>query len=126
MFLSVLDLRISCFSPATFITTRRVWVAVIVFAAPSFRRECFGDGLQWAGCAFITLLGQHKRFEALDFCYHLMRVHEVDQQDEVVSGVVGLGRMQAIVTYPVHSLWCVRACVRMCMRVCLGGLKGRV
>lgn len=49
--------------------------------------ECFGEGLQWAGCAFITLLGQQRRFEALDFCYHLMRVHEVDHQDEEVSGV---------------------------------------
>ena len=51
-------------------------------------RECFGEGLHWAGCTFIVLLGQQKRFEALDFCYHLMRVHEVDRQGDIVSGVV--------------------------------------
>ena len=65
-------------------------VVVTVVTAFCALRECFGDGLQWAGCAFITLLGQQRRFEALDFCYHLMRVHEVDQQDDVVSGVVSL------------------------------------
>ena len=43
-----------------------------------------------------------------------MRVHEVDQQDEVVSGVVGLGGMQAVVTYTVHSLWCVCVCMCVC------------
>lgn len=69
-------------------------VAVTICAAVSVLRECFGEGLQWAGCAFITLLGQQRRFEALDFCYHLMRVHEVDHQDEEVSGVVSL-RMHA-------------------------------
>ena len=51
-------------------------------------RECFGEGLHWAGCTFIVLLGQQKRFEALDFCYHLMRVHEVDRQGDIISGVV--------------------------------------
>ena len=65
-------------------------VVLLVFTVSCVPRECFGDGLQWAGCAFIMLLGQQRRFEALDFCYHLMRVHEVDQQDDVVSGVVSV------------------------------------
>ena len=55
---------------------------------PRVHREWCGEGLQWAGCALITLLGQQKRFEALDFCYHLLRVHEVDRQDAEVQGVV--------------------------------------
>lgn len=51
-------------------------------------REWCGEGLQWAGCVFITLLGQQRKFEALDFCYHLLRVNEVDRQEGEVQGVV--------------------------------------
>jgi len=55
---------------------------------PHVCREWCGEGLQWAGCTLITLLGQQQRFEALDFCYHLLRVNEVDKQDAEVQGVV--------------------------------------
>ena len=48
--------------------------------------ECFGEGLQWAGCVIMTLLGQQKRFEALDFSYHLIRVNEVDGQEGAIQG----------------------------------------
>lgn len=51
-------------------------------------RQCFGEGLNWAGCTLIALLGQENRFEALDFCYHIVKVYEVDSRDEVVGGVV--------------------------------------
>jgi len=51
-------------------------------------REWCGEGLQWAGCTLITLLGQQQRCEALDFCYHLLRVNEVDKPDAEVQGVV--------------------------------------
>lgn len=37
--------------------------------------------MQWAGCTIIALLGQQKRFDAFDFCYHMMRVHSVDRQN---------------------------------------------
>lgn len=37
--------------------------------------ELFGDGIYWAGCAIVRLLSQHRRFEVLDFCYHLLRVN---------------------------------------------------
>ncbi|KAL3102786.1 hypothetical protein niasHT_021453 [Heterodera trifolii] len=37
--------------------------------------ELFGDGIYWAGCAIVRLLGQHRRFEVLDFSYHLLRVN---------------------------------------------------
>lgn len=51
-------------------------------------RMMYGEGLQWAGCVLLVLLGQHKRFEALDFCYHLLRVHDVDRQEGSVQGLV--------------------------------------
>ncbi|XP_077992944.1 cytoplasmic FMR1-interacting protein 1-like [Glandiceps talaboti] len=37
--------------------------------------ETFGEGLSWGGCALIVLLRQHYRFEVLDFCTHIHRVH---------------------------------------------------
>lgn len=52
------------------------------------RRELFGEGLHWAGCTMIVLLGQQRRFEALDFCYHILRVQRVDCKDETVKGIV--------------------------------------
>lgn len=50
--------------------------------------ELYGEGLNWAGCAMIVLLGQQRRFEALDFCYHILRIQRVDGKDEDVKGVV--------------------------------------
>ncbi|CAH3019681.1 unnamed protein product [Porites evermanni] len=49
--------------------------------------QCFGEGLNWAGCTLIALLGQENRFEALDFCYHIVKVYAVDARDEVIGGV---------------------------------------
>lgn len=48
----------------------------------------FGEGLHWAGCTMIVLLDQQRRFEALDFCYHILRVQRVDMKDEIVKGIV--------------------------------------
>lgn len=48
----------------------------------------FGEGLHWAGCTMIVLLGQQRRFEALDFCYHILRVQRVDMKDDVVKRIV--------------------------------------
>lgn len=53
-----------------------------------FCRECFGEGLHWAGCTMIMLLNQQRKFEALDFCYHILRIQRVDGKDEVVNGIV--------------------------------------
>lgn len=41
----------------------------------------------------IVLLGQQRRFEALDFCYHILRVQRVDSKDENVKGIVSMPRM---------------------------------
>ncbi|KAF3834823.1 hypothetical protein F7725_027381 [Dissostichus mawsoni] len=50
--------------------------------------QCFGDGLHWAGCMIISLLGQHRRFDILDFSYHLLKVQKHDGKDEVIKSVV--------------------------------------
>ncbi|EJW81863.1 hypothetical protein WUBG_07230 [Wuchereria bancrofti] len=52
-----------------------------------FFRALFGDGLHWAGCGIIALLNQHRRFEILDFSYHLLRVHRADGKDNIVHGI---------------------------------------
>lgn len=57
-----------------------------------FRRQCFGDGLNWAGCIIITLLGQQRRFDILDFSYHLLKVQKHDGKDEIIKSVVSPGR----------------------------------
>ena len=53
-------------------------------------RQLFGEGLNWAGCAMIVLLGQQRRFEALDFCYHILRVNRVDMKDEMCKAIVSI------------------------------------
>ena len=51
-------------------------------------RQCFGDGLNWAGCSIIVLLGQQRRFDLIDFCYHLLKVQRQDGKDEIIKNVV--------------------------------------
>lgn len=53
-------------------------------------RQCFGDGLNWAGCAIIVLLGQQRRFDLFDFCYHLLKVQRQDGKDEIIKNVVSV------------------------------------
>ncbi len=36
----------------------------------------------------IVLLSQQRRFECLDFCYHIFRVQKVDGKDENIKGIV--------------------------------------
>lgn len=52
----------------------------------------------------MTLLGQEKRFAALDFCYHLLNVHQVDNQDGAVQGYVSLF---IPLLYPYHLFYIV-------------------
>ncbi|XP_053400479.1 cytoplasmic FMR1-interacting protein-like [Mercenaria mercenaria] len=71
----------------------RLWSAVqYVFCVPVRETEhtveaMFGDSLNWAGCAIIVLLGQQKRFQALDFCYHILELNRLDKQEETVEGI---------------------------------------
>ena len=50
--------------------------------------ELFGDGLIWAGCTIISLLGQQQRFESFDHSYHLFKVNQVDGSTEKVNNIV--------------------------------------
>ncbi|RDD41868.1 Cytoplasmic FMR1-interacting protein 2 [Trichoplax sp. H2] len=71
----------------------RVWSAIQFVICLPLREneltveETFGDGLTWAGCTLIALLEQSNRFRALDFCYHISRVHQIDRKDADVAGV---------------------------------------
>ncbi|XP_050433683.1 cytoplasmic FMR1-interacting protein [Adelges cooleyi] len=71
----------------------RLWSALqFVYCIPVGDTEftveqLFGEGLHWAGCTMIVLLGQQRRFEALDFCYHILRVQRVDSKDDNVKGI---------------------------------------
>ena len=60
----------------------------IGFHVAIFSRQLFGEGLNWAGCVMIVLLNQQRRFECLDFCYHIFRVQKVDGKDENIKGIV--------------------------------------
>ncbi|TMS38737.1 hypothetical protein L596_005392 [Steinernema carpocapsae] len=48
--------------------------------------EIFGDSIHWAGLVIVMLLSQHRRFEVLDFCYHILRVHRADGKDGMADG----------------------------------------
>ncbi|XP_054997007.1 LOW QUALITY PROTEIN: cytoplasmic FMR1-interacting protein 1 [Sorex araneus] len=71
----------------------RLWSAMqFVYCIPVGTHEftveqCFGDGLHWAGCMVIVLLGQQRRFAVLDFCYHLLKVQKHDGKDEIIKNV---------------------------------------
>lgn len=71
----------------------RLWSALqFVYCIPVGENEftveqLFGEGLNWAGCTMIALLSQQRRFEALDFCYHILRVQRADGKDEMVKGI---------------------------------------
>ncbi|KAK7504118.1 hypothetical protein BaRGS_00004422, partial [Batillaria attramentaria] len=51
--------------------------------------QMFGEGLTWAGCVIMTVLGQQKRFEALDFSYHLLQVHRIDMKTVKEDNIKG-------------------------------------
>ncbi|KAH9394332.1 Cytoplasmic FMR1-interacting protein 1 [Tyrophagus putrescentiae] len=71
----------------------RIWSALqFVYCIPVGEGEftveqLFGEGLNWAGCTFITLLGQARRFDVLDFSYHLLKVQRFDGFNEAVEGI---------------------------------------
>ena len=76
------------------ILSPRVFIVTVVIILLLLFRALFGEGLNWAGCSLIVLLGQQRHFEALDFSYHLMRIHKVDAMDKNCSGVVSLYSLQ--------------------------------
>eukprot|EP01116_Phalansterium_solitarium_P006992 TRINITY_DN1943_c1_g1_i3.p1 TRINITY_DN1943_c1_g1~~TRINITY_DN1943_c1_g1_i3.p1 ORF type:complete len:369 (-),score=133.49 TRINITY_DN1943_c1_g1_i3:126-1232(-) len=42
--------------------------------------EIFGDGLCWAGITIVHFLGQEQRFNALEFCYHVVNIEETGEK----------------------------------------------
>ncbi|XP_018652531.1 P53 inducible protein-related [Schistosoma mansoni] len=78
----------------------RLWSAIqLVFCTPFGQNEytieeMFGEGLNWAGCAIILLLGQQRQFEALDFGSLILRLQRIDKKDVTPMGV-SLERMAA-------------------------------
>ena len=63
----------------------------------------FGEGLNWAGCVMIVLLNQQRRFECLDFCYHIFRVQKVDGKDENIKGIVSCFTIHLKIIYEGHG-----------------------
>lgn len=73
----------------------RLWSAInFVICLPVGEHEftieqMFGEGLTWAGCMLMTVLGQQRRFEILDFSYHLLQVNRVDMgsvKEDMIKG----------------------------------------
>ena len=50
------------------------------------------------------LLNQQKRFEALDFCSHIVKVYDVDPRDETVAGVVSFNVKSCLTKFLDDSL----------------------
>lgn len=46
----------------------------------------------------IALLGQQRRFDILDFSYHLLKVQKHDGKDEIIKSVVSLTRAGSLNT----------------------------
>ncbi|KAG5449213.1 Cytoplasmic FMR1-interacting protein [Clonorchis sinensis] len=78
----------------------RIWSAIqLVFCTPFGQNEytveeMFGEGLNWAGCAIIVLLGQQRRFEILDVGGLLLRLQRADKKETTQEGV-SLDKMAA-------------------------------
>ena len=88
-------------------------------------RQCFGDGLNWAGCSIIVLLGQQRRFDLFDFCYHLLKVQRQDGKDEIIKNVVSsswLGPGRGGRAWSERDSWARWASVLVCQE--LRGLPG--
>lgn len=52
----------------------------------------------------IALLGQHRRFDILDFSYHLLKVQKHDGKDEIIKSVVSSPTCDLVKTTS-KSLW---------------------
>lgn len=80
-------------------------LSMLLYGATLFVfRQCFGDGLNWAGCAIIVLLGQQRRFDLFDFCYHLLKVQRQDGKDEIIKNVVSVINNMVGVLYDLVEL----------------------
>ncbi|KAH7640918.1 hypothetical protein HUG17_8387 [Dermatophagoides farinae] len=71
----------------------RVWSALqFIYCTPFPENEftieqLFGEGLNWAGCTFIMLLRQQRRFDCMDFSYHLLKIQRFDMCTDTIDGI---------------------------------------
>ncbi|OTF72141.1 hypothetical protein BLA29_013860, partial [Euroglyphus maynei] len=71
----------------------RVWSALqFIYCTPLLGEDptieqLFGEGLNWAGCTFIMLLRQQRRFECMDFSYHLLKIQRFDMCTDTIEGI---------------------------------------
>jgi cytoplasmic FMR1 interacting protein len=75
----------------------RLWSVVMLVSCQAAAQskqnthtEWFGDGMQWAGCALIALMGQRERFEAFDFTYHIISAWELDSAEHKRESAAGI------------------------------------
>lgn len=64
----------------------------------------------------IALLGQQRRFDILDFSYHLLKVQKHDGKDEVIKSVVS-SRFQGIVSVMVSSGYFSLSHFKVCVQL---------
>jgi len=61
--------------------------------------EMFGEGLAWAGCSIIFLLGQVSKFNVFDFSYHLANVASVEKDPLPSASGVDLSKMVELANF---------------------------
>ena len=110
--------------------------------------ELFGEGLHWGGLLIVHLLGQSHRYQAFDYCNHLVyidklthahRAHHAGGGKGAAAENVGQISISAFIDAArakerrenriLHLLQmhfpevcvCARACVRVCVCVCTKG-----
>ncbi|EUB63727.1 Cytoplasmic FMR1-interacting protein [Echinococcus granulosus] len=101
----------------------RVWSAIqFVFSTPFGENEytveeMFGEGLNWAGCTLITLLGQQRRFEMLDFGAHFVKLQRSDKLDTCKDGVSGRSSERAPLSAATVATYLLREWVDVRVRL---------
>ena len=58
--------------------------------------DWFGDGMQWAGCTIMALMGQRERFEAFDFTYHIISAWELDTPEHKAAAASGISLVEFV------------------------------
>ena len=48
-------------------------------------RFLFGDGIAWAGCTLIALLGQQALYDMSDFAYHIINVVDYEAEMDIAD-----------------------------------------
>ena len=88
----------------TGIDEQLVWKSGVSIQEASNHYETQFDGNRIALLRLmIVLLSQQRRFECLDFCYHIFRVQRVDGKDENIKGIQLKRMVDRIRRFQVHT-----------------------